>query len=140
MNFEACLSEDTPCVPQRVLQQKKKNVVEAGEESRVRRGVSRPILFWPALAGQMISSVRRTRRKLIYAPAYNKQKQSTGTACVTFVRDRVRDRDRGRDRVDLLVKGERLNFGVVVYYIEDSENPASFLFWGCGRQVNRHNP
>ena len=30
------------CVPQRVLQQREKNVVEAGEESRVRRGLPGP--------------------------------------------------------------------------------------------------
>ena len=42
-NCEACLSEDTPCVPQRVLQQREKNVVEAGEESRVRRGLPGPL-------------------------------------------------------------------------------------------------
>ena len=44
-NCEACLSEDTLCVPQRVLQQRKKTVVEAGEESRVRRGLPGPISF-----------------------------------------------------------------------------------------------
>ena len=59
MNCEACLSEDPPCGPQRVLQQRKKNVVEAGEESRVRRGVSRPTVYR-------------------YAPAYNKKNKSTG--------------------------------------------------------------
>ena len=75
-NCEACLSEDTLCVPQRVLQQRKKNVVEAGEESRVRRGHPGPL---------------NTDMRSI------SKKQSTGTACATLGRDRDRNRDRNRD-------------------------------------------
>ena len=56
-------------MPQRVLQQRPKNVVEAGEESRVRRGLPGPLHR--------------------YAPAYQQKRQSTGTACVFSVAEAV---------------------------------------------------
>ena len=62
-------------MPQRVLQQREKNVVEAGEESRVRRGVSRPIK----------TDMQRISQKTVHRH------------CLSFFRDRDRDRDRGRE-------------------------------------------
>ena len=75
-NCEACLSEDTPCVPQRVLQQREKNVVEAGEESWGSKGPSRP-------TRQICASILK---KIVHRH------------CLCFFRDRDRDRDRDRVR------------------------------------------
>ena len=89
MNCEACLSEDTLCVPQRVLQQRKKKVVEAGEESRVRRG--HPGLLCACFNRHNDFECPKDTNKTIhiYAPAYNKKKQSTGTACFFSVTETV---------------------------------------------------
>ena len=66
-------------MPQRVLQQRPKNVVEAGEESRVRRG----------LPGLKTTDMQRISIK-----------KTVHRHCLCFFRDRGRgrDRDRGRGR------------------------------------------
>ena len=97
-NCEACLSEDTLCVPQRVLQQREKNVVEAGEKSRVRRG-HQGLLCACFNRHNDFECPKDTNKTIhIYAPAYIIKDQSTGGRPVIRDHDRGRGRVRGRDR------------------------------------------